>query len=65
MDASRMEEYQELYMVFQRLAVAPRTPWDEVVLEYVTHHARAFAWIRKCAQTRTQMILQNYTYLRD
>jgi hypothetical protein len=60
-----MSLYQELYLVFQRLAVAHPNQWDEVGLEYVTHHAKAFARIRKCAQTRSQMILQNYTYLRD
>jgi hypothetical protein len=60
-----MSLYQELYLVFQRLAVAHPNQWEEGGLEYVTHHAKAFAWIRKCAQTHSQMILQNYTYLRD
>jgi hypothetical protein len=62
---STMSLYQELFLVFQRLAVAHPNQWDEVGLEYVTHHAKAFGRIRKCAQTRSQMILQNYTYLRD
>jgi hypothetical protein len=60
-----MSLYQELYLVFQRLSVAHPNQWDEVGLEYVTHHAKTFARIRKCVQTRIQMILQNYTYLRD
>jgi hypothetical protein len=60
-----MSLYQELYLVFQRLAVAHPNQWEAVGLEYVTHHAKAFARIRKCSQTRSQMILQNYTYLRD
>jgi hypothetical protein len=60
-----MSLYQELFLVFQRLAVAHSDQWEEVGLEYVTHHAKAFARIRKCAQTRSQMILQNYTYFRD
>jgi hypothetical protein len=57
--------FQELHLFLQRLAVAQPDQWEEVGKEYLSYHTRALFRIRKCAQTRNQMILQTYTYLRD
>jgi hypothetical protein len=57
--------FTELHLNFQRLAIEYPSHWDEVGKEHVMHHARALGRIRRFALTRSQLILQVYTYLRD
>jgi hypothetical protein len=56
--------FMELHLHSQQLAIKHPTHWDEVGREQVLHHARALGRICRFALTRSQLVLQVYTYLR-
>jgi hypothetical protein len=61
---SSLMVFMEMHMHFQRLAIKHPAHWDEVGREHVLHHAKALGRIRRFALTRSQLVLQVYTYLR-
>ena len=60
-----MQWWLELHIHLQTISNANPEHWDQAVIPHLEYHSRNLAHIRKWSLTRTMLVLQNYTYLRD